>query len=277
VDDRQRTLALAAAVGVALRDDDLAPLYAMPVALTEWSINDVDDPRGALRVSVWTEDHRGAGDVVARLAPAFAGDRERLLGDDVEGIGLALRTGSPTTLRWWTLANDGDALARRARAFWPERAAVLDQLWRAAGGDYTCCALGVELGDRPRATAYAQVRTPHALVRLLELAAIPVSRRANLFVKGVLGVEPGGRPWPKVWVGRALDTDAWKLYYFARGDDHRRSDAVLLDAIDAGPHMMDAWRTLAASDPAQPAWIQLLGLRAGGGASPRWTAYLAAR
>jgi hypothetical protein len=230
--------------------------------LTEWSINDLDDPRGALRVAVFTEHRRAAGETLAKLVPGA----QRYPVDDLEGVGLAFRPGQPASVRWYGLAKDNAALAARLPAD-PR----LDALWAATGGPGTCAAVGLELGASPRTTVYAAVRSPEAFVRVLELAQIPVSQRANLFAKGILGLEPGGRSFPRVWVARSLDTDAWKLYYFARGDDDRRTDEVLLDAVQAGPHLYAAWRILGAPT------VQLVALAFARGAEPRWTTYLAVK
>src|SRR5690606_35904321 len=104
--------------------------------------------------------------------------------------------------------------------------------------------------------------------------AVTVSRPVNLFWKGLLGLEPGGRSWPKVWVGRSIgEGGGWKFYYFARGDELRRTDEVLLDAIGAGPELAASWQ-LMRSITSGP-WIQLIGLTIPEGGPRSFTAYLA--
>jgi hypothetical protein len=271
-EDRDLTLRLAAAAGVAVDEARLAPLFDLAPDLTEWSINPAADRRGTLRVSTWTRDRAAGAAQLARLAPELAAVRARLVGDDHEGLGLALRAGGPPSARWWALATDGEAMAARAGAAWPEHAGELDRLLAAAGGPWTCVGAGVE-GER-RQTIYAELRRPDAALRVLELARVEVSRAANLFWKGLLGLEPGGRPWPKVWVGRSLgDGGGWKFYYFARGDELRRTDRVLLAAIAAGPELEAAWQLLRSVAPGP--WVQLVGLTIPDGGEPSFTAYLA--
>jgi len=259
--DRALTLELASTLGVAVDDAALAPLFAIQPELVEWSINAAADPRGTLRVAAWSRDRAR---VV--LPPAHAALREQLLcGDDFEGLGLALHADRPPALRWWLLASDGAELAARARATWPAHA-ELDALLAAAGGDRACTAVGAELPGR--ATVYVRLPDPEAAVRVLELARVPVSASANLFWKGICGLEPGGRPWPKVWAGRSVGSDGgWKFYYFARGDELRRTDAVLLEAVGASPELRRA--CAAVGNPA----IQLIGLTVRD--APSFTVYLA--
>jgi hypothetical protein len=272
MDDRELTQRLAAASGVAASAAQLAPLFDLAPDLTEWSINPASDRRGTLRVSVWTRDRGAGAAALERLAPELCATRARLIGDDYEGLGLALRTGEPATVRWWALATDGARMAARARAAWPEHAGEIDHLLAATGGPRTCAGAGVE--DARRKTIYAELRRPEAALRVLELAQVRVSRAANLFWKGLLGLEPGGRPWPKVWVGRSIgDGGGWKFYYFARGDELRRTDEVLLAAIAAGPELEASWRLLGAVTPGP--WVQLIGLTIPEGGEPSFTAYLA--
>ncbi|MDQ3364784.1 MAG: hypothetical protein M3680_05075, partial [Myxococcota bacterium] len=91
--DREITLQLAATMRVAVRPQDLDPLFDLAPELTEWSINSAadhsaEDRRGTLRVSAWTQDRGEAARAILRLAPAEAGLREQLVGDDFEGVGL---------------------------------------------------------------------------------------------------------------------------------------------------------------------------------------------
>jgi hypothetical protein len=274
--DRELTVRLATVTGV--DPGDLDPLFTLPSKLTEWSVNAGDDPRGALRVSVWTDDRDAAGAVVDQVAPAIRADRDRLIGGELEGLGLAFHRGAPPTFRWWELADDGDALAARVTGCWPEHADAAGALFDLGGGPYTCAAVGVEVaGTRRRATVYAEVRSAAACLRILEHARVPVTRATNLLFKGILGIAPGGRSWPKVWVGRSVgDAGGWKFYYFARGDEARRTDPVLLDAIDAGPALLESWRILGEVYPGPR--VQLLGLTLrDDGSAPSWTAYLAGR
>jgi hypothetical protein len=273
MDDRELTLRLAAAAGVAVDAAQLAPLFDAAPELTEWSINPASDRRGTLRVSVWTRDRDAGAAALERIAPELRATREQLLGDDYEGIGLALRSpDARPSPRWWALATDGERMAARARAAWPAHGGELDRLLAATGGPRTCAGAGVEGGDRR--TIYAELRSPAAALRVLELARVTVSRAANLFWKGILGLEPCGRPWPKVWVGRSIGVaGGWKFYYFARGDELRRTDEVLLEAIAAGPELLASWRLLASVTPGP--WIQLIGLTIPEGGSPAFTAYLA--
>jgi hypothetical protein len=149
-------------------------------------------------------------------------------------------------------------------------------LLAASGGPHTCTAVGIESGPTPRRTLYALLASPSHALRVLEHAGITVSKEANLFWKGIVGLEPGGRPWPKLWVGRSLGGDGgWKFYYFARGDEYRRTDEVLLDAIGAGPQLMKAWHTLRADTASSV--VQLIGLTCRADAPPSFTAYLARR
>lgn len=286
MDDRALTGRLAEAAGVAVDAAQLAALFEMSPELTEWSLNPAADRRGALRVSAWTRDRAAGAAAMARVAPVIAPTRAALLGadgGDYEGWGLALRAGGPASARWWVLPSDGAPLAARAREAWPAQAGEIDRLLAATGGPRTCAGAGVEAGveGAARRTIYAELRTPQLAVRVLELARVAVSRAANLFWKGICGLEPGGRPWPKVWVGRSLGRGGgWKFYYFARGDEHRRSDAVLLDAIGAGPELLAARGVLGAEGPGP--WVQLVGLTILDGDEPgaapgaaTFTAYLA--
>jgi hypothetical protein len=201
--------------------------------------------------------------------------REALVSDDFEGVGLALRSEGPSSFRWWTLADDGEALAANACRAWPEQAEVIEAVLGATGGARTCAAVGVELGAAgERRTVYAELRTPESALRVLELAKVVVSQPANLFWKGIVGLEPGGRRWPRVWVGRSVGpTGGWKFYYFARGDELRRSDAVLLDAAAASPEARDVWTRLCAAT-GKPC-VQLIGLTIPDGGAPSFTTYLA--
>lgn len=278
MDDRALTSELAAAAGVPARADELDALFAFAPAITEWSMNPTADRRGALRVSLWTKEHLAAATVVDRFAPAHQPAREALIGDEMEGVGLALHGDGAASFRWWTFADDGEKLAERARRAWPETTATIDAVLEAAGGPHTCAAVGLEVtaaGDRH--TIYAELRTPASAIRMLELAAVPVSQPANLFWKGIVGLEPGGRPWPRMWVGRSVGpAGGWKFYYFARGDELRRTDEVLLDAVSAGPALRDAWARLCTVAPGP--CIQFIGLTfPDDNSAPTFTTYLARR
>jgi hypothetical protein len=246
MDDRALTSLLAAAAHVQASPDELDAVFAVRPALTEWSLNPAADRRGALRVSLWTKDRPAAVGVVERFAPALLPIRDALVGEELEGVGLALRGAGPSSFRWWTFADDGAALAARARRAWPADVATTDAVLGAAGGAHTCAAVGVEVtATGERHTIYAELRTPASAIQVLELAAVPVSQPANLFWKGIVGLEPGGRPWPRVWVGRSVGpAGGWKFYYFARGDELRRTDEVLLDAVSAGPDTREVWAHL---------------------------------
>jgi hypothetical protein len=274
MDDRELTRQLAGAVGVDA-PAELATLFDLGPELVEWSINSGPDPRGALRVSAWTRDRGRAAAALARLAPGHVATREQLLDDDYEGLGLALRAGSPPSVRWWALADEGVRMADKARAHWSAHEGAIEALLAAVGGPHACTAVGIEASARHRReTVYVRLATPAAAIRVLELAAVPVTKATNLFWKGICGLEPGGRPWPKVWAGRSFGSDAgWKFYYFARGDDHRRTDEVLLAAIDAPPALRHAQELVRAvtSGPC----VQLLGLTIRTGRAPTFTVYLA--
>ena len=279
MDDRELLRDLAAAAGLPVDEAALEALYETAPELTEWSINPAADRRGTLRVSVWTRDRDAGATALDQLAPELCATRARLLGDDYEGLGLALRGEGAASARWWALATDGEQMAARARAAWPAHAGEIDRLLEAAGGPWTCVGAGLESNGEEagaRQTIYAELRSAPVAIRVLELAGVTVSRAANLFWKGILGLEPGGRPWPKVWVGRSIGAaGGWKFYYFARGDELRRSDEVLLDAIGAGPELLMAWQILRSVGPGP--WIQLIGLTIPEGGSPSFTAYLARR
>lgn len=298
MDDHALTIQLAAAAGVTAPKAELAALFELEPELVEWSVNDRGgaaeaaegregavgdesagrgDPRGTLRVSAWTRDRARAEKVLARLAPDYVDLRQQLVAEDYEGLGLALREGEAASVRWWSLTEDGVGMAERARECWPDRAAEMSSFLRAAGGDHTCVAVGLEASAaHQRQTLYARLADPAAAIRVLELAAVKVSQAANLFWKGLCGLEPGGRPWPKVWAGRSFGTDGgWKFYYFARGDELRRTDEVLLAAIGAGPALRRA-RELLHGATGQPC-VQLVGLTIRDGVAPAFTAYLARR
>jgi len=264
MNDRALTLELASTLGVAVTDDALAPLFALAPELVEWSINAGPDPRGTLRVAAWTRDRARVARVIP---PEHAAMRDHLLcGDDFEGLGLALHPDQPPAARWWLLASEGAELAARARAAWPHHAAELAALLAAAGGDHALTAVGAELPGRE--TAYVRLADAAAAVRVLELAQVPVSRQANLFWKGICGLEPGGRAWPQVWAGHSIGrAGGWKFYYFARGDELRRTDAVLLDAVGAAPELRAACALVGGN-----AAIQLIGLTVRD--RPSFTVYL---
>ncbi|MDQ3368468.1 MAG: hypothetical protein M3680_23830, partial [Myxococcota bacterium] len=146
-----------------------------------------------------------------------------------------------------------------------------------------CTAVGIEArtaggadagDDHRRHTIYARLGDPASAVRVLEAARVPVTAAANLFWKGICGLEPGGRAWPKVWAGRSLGTDGgWKFYYFARGDELRRTDAVLLAAVRAAPALHAAWQQLSAATGGP--CVQLIGLTIRDHQPPAFSVYLA--
>jgi hypothetical protein len=295
MDDRALTEELAVAARVQVTRAELDALFSFTPASTEWSMNAAADRRGALRTSLWTKDRGAAAAIVERFAPWFGEAREALVGQDFEGVGLALRRDARSSFRWWALADEGAVLAERARGVWPEQAEMIDALLAATGGPQTCAAVGVEIaahgtqgiGDDVRAggergaggerrTFYAELRTPESALRVLELARIVVSQPANLFWKGMLGLEPGGRPWPRVWVGRSVGPGGgWKFYYFARGDELRRTDEVLLDAVSASEELRAVWTRLRATT--HKPCVQLIGLTSVTGSSPSFTTYFSRR
>src|ERR1044071_5201126 len=114
MDDRALTEELAAAARVQVARAELDALFSFTPELTEWSLNAATDRRGALRTSLWTKDRGAAAAVIERFVPRFGAMREALVGDDFEGVGLALR-GGPSSFRWWALASDGERLAQNAR------------------------------------------------------------------------------------------------------------------------------------------------------------------
>lgn len=275
MDDRALTAELAAAAGVQVTAGELDALFGFAPALTEWSVNAAADRRGALRASLWTQDRDATARVVERFAPGELATRRALAGDDFEGVGIAMRGDGRSSFRWWALADDGAALAARARRTWPEHGAAIDAMLAAAGGAHACAAVGLEAAAAAvRRTVYAELRRPEDAIRVLALARIPVSQPANLFWKGILGLEPGGRPWPRVWVGRSFGpAGGWKFYYFARGDELRRSDEVLLDAVSASPAARGVWERLRAA--AGGPCVQLVGLTFPEDGSPSFTTYFA--
>ncbi len=276
VDDFALTLRLAEVMNVPASAKELAPLFDLAPELVEWSINSAHDPRGTLRVSTWTRDRLAATRALAILAPESLTMRDMLVdADEYEGVGLALRAGQAPSVRWWSFANDGEQMAARARLAWPAHAPMMDELFAATGGPHTCTAVGLEtVGDHQRETIYARLRDPAAAIRVLELAQVTVSRPANLFWKGLCGLEPNGREWPKVWVGRSVGAHTgWKFYYFARGDDLRRTDEVLLAAVEASEELRASWQAIRDVVPDRPC-IQLIGLTIPDGAPPTFTVYL---
>ncbi len=276
MDDLALTVQLAAAMKVPVSGAELAPLFAIEPELVEWSVNSAHDPRGTLRVSAWTRDRWRAARALEALAPERVAMREVLVDlDEYEGVGLALRAGEAPSVRWWAFASEGEKMAARALAVWPAHAAVIDELFGAVGGPRACVAVGLETSrGHQRETIYARLGDAAAAIRVLELARVRVSREANLFWKGLCGLEPDGRSWPKVWVGRSLGAHpGWKFYYFARGDDLRRSDEVLLAAVDASPELRASWQILRAEVLERPC-IQLIGLTIPDEGAPAFTVYL---
>ena len=267
---------LAAAMDVPAPGPELAALFELAPELVEWSVNSVSDPRGTLRVSAWSRDRWRAARALELLAPDQTSIRELLVdAEEYEGLGLALRSGELPTVRWWSFASEGRAMAERARAAWPAHAAMIDELFATVGTEDACTAVGLESsGGHQRETVYARLRDAATAIRVLELARVQVSRAANLFWKGLCGLEENGRTWPKVWVGRSIGAHpGWKFYYFARSDELRRSDEVLLAAVEAGPELQASWQVLRAAVPDKPC-IQLIGLTIPDGLPPAFTVYL---
>lgn len=276
VDDFALTMRLAEAMNVPAAAPELASLFEVAPELVEWSINSAHDPRGTLRMSVWTRDRMRAARALHVLAPDRIAMRDLLVDpEEYEGVGLALRAGEPPSVRWWSFASEGEQMAERARIAWPDHAPMMDELFAAIGGPHTCTAVGIEsVGDHQRETIYARLPDAAAAIRVLELARVTVSRASNLFWKGLCGLEPNGREWPKVWVGRSVGAHpGWKFYYFARGDELRRTDEVLLAAVEASPELRASWQVLRDVVPDRPC-IQLLGLTIPDGAPPTFTVYL---
>ncbi|MEO8840152.1 MAG: hypothetical protein ABI591_28995 [Kofleriaceae bacterium] len=276
MDDFATTMQLAATMNLPTPGPELASLFELAPELVEWSINSVSDPRGTLRVSAWTRDRWRAARALELLAPERTSIRETLVdSEEYEGVGLALRSGEPPSVRWWSFASEGHDMAERARVAWPAHAPMMDELFATVGATHACTAVGLESsGDHQRETIYARLGDAAAAIRVLELAQVPVSRASNLFWKGLCGLEPNGRTWPKVWVGRSLGAHSgWKFYYFARGDELRRTDEVLLAAVEAGPELRASWQALRGVVQDQPC-IQLIGLTIPDGLAPAFTVYL---
>ncbi|HEY0992577.1 MAG TPA: hypothetical protein VGD80_36235 [Kofleriaceae bacterium] len=274
MDDRALTEQLVAAARVQVTKGELDALFSFTPELTEWSMNAAGDRRGTLRTSVWTKDRGAARAVVERFAPGFGAMRDGLVGEDFEGVGLAMRGDGRSSFRWWALADERAALAERARRAWPEQGEMIESLLAATGGPATCAAVGVEIGEAgERRTLYAELRTPERALRVLELARIVVSQPANLFWKGIVGLDAGGQRWPRVWVGRSVGPGGgWKFYYFARGDELRRTDEVLLDAVSASAELGEVWMRVRATTH-RPC-VQLIGLTFHSDSSPSFTTYL---
>ena len=282
------TAALADTLGLSV---DLSPLERlaekMPSQqLVEWSVNGPQDGRGQLRVSLWTENLQHAGDAVALLPPKAQAIEKRLPGSGMCGMGVAFGKGQHRW-RWYRLAaaNGGGEMIRAAWDVLPEIKEPAEALAEQVGGWSQCMAVGLETTDQAsiRSTVYFRVGDPESLLRLMAKRQIAASREAQLLVRGVMGLDSDhARPWPKCWIAQSVgQTGGMKLYYFSRRDNHRRSDAALLDAVQAHPKLIQAVNTLAAHHPARPfkgvlpGMVQLLGLRLEG--PPRWTIYLAPR
>jgi hypothetical protein len=272
-DDRALTLDLAAAAGVAADPARLLPLFDLGPALTAWSPGAAADGRAALRVSVWTRDRAAAAAALERLAPELRDTRARLVGDGLEGLGLALRADGVASPRWWALARDGEAMAVRARIAWSAHAGELERLFAAAGGPWTCAGVGVD-ATAGRQTVYVRLPSPEAASDVLELARLPVLPATTLFWTQLLDLESEGRPWPELWASRSLgDAGGWKLYYFLREDKLRRDDADLLDLLGAGPALLMSWQLLRSFAPGP--WVQLVALTLPDGGPPSFTVSLA--
>lgn len=272
-DDWALTRALAAELGVDA-GEQLAVLAALPSELTEWSINS-EASRGTLRVSVWSKDRHAIADALARCAPGCLAERAAIAADDHEGLGLAMRAGEPPSVRWWGLTRDGGALAARVGAAWPQHRDELERLVGVLGGASPLCGVGLEANRR--ATLYAELRTPAAAIAVLEEARVLASGPARWFFRALLGLgDEAARPWPKVWVGRSVGIGGgWKFYYFARGDELRRTDDELLAAIAADAALCAAHARLRAYRTTP--WIQLIGLTVVDERPPSFTVYLATR
>jgi len=273
-DDRALTLDLAAAAGVAADPARLAPLFDLGPALTAWSPGAAPGGRAALRVSVWTHDRAAAAAALERLAPELRDTRARLVGDGLEGLGLALRADGAASPRWWALARDGEQMAVRARIAWSAHAGELERLFAATGGPWTCAGVGVD-ADARRQTVYVRLPSPDAASGVLELARVPASSDAlRVFWTELLELEAEGRPWPELWAARSLGAESgWRLYYFLRDDKLRRDDAAVLDAIGASPELLMSWQLLRSFAPGP--WIQLVTLAIPDGGPPSFTVSLA--
>lgn len=272
-DDRALTFDLAAAAGAAADPARLAPLFDLGPALTAWSPGAAPDGRAALRVSVWTHDRAAAAAALERLAPELRDTRARLVGDGLEGLGLALGADGAASPRWWALARDGEAMAVRARIAWSAHAGELERLFAAAGGSWTCVGVGVDDAAR-RQTVYVRLPTPEAAGGVLELARLPTSRALRVFWTELLDLDSEGRPWPELWAARSLGAEGgWRLYYFLRDDKLRPDDAAVLDAIGAGPELLMSWQLLRSLAPGP--WIQLVALTIPDGGAPSFRVALA--
>lgn len=254
--------------------------------LVEWSLNDPLDGRGRLRVSLWTENLQHAADAVALLPQEAQAIENRLPRSGMCGMGVAFGKGRHRW-RWYRLApaNGGGEMIRAAWEVLPEIKEPATALAEACGGWSQCTAVGLETTEQAhiRSTVYFRVGDPESLLRLMAKQNIAASSEAQVLVRGVMGLDPShARPWPKCWIAQSVgQTGGMKLYYFSRRDHHRRSDAALLDAIQAPAVLAQAVNALAKHHPARPfkgvppGMVQLLGLRLQG--PPRWTVYLAPR
>lgn len=281
--DLERTTLVASALGIPAPRDRLQALFdTVPPALVEWSVNALDDPRAGLRVTSFSEDRAA---VRAALSHFEAGPclsvQLQLPDEGMEGVGLALSANAPPRVRWYRFAPvaDGARLADAAALALPELLAAREQLHAACGSANLCTCLGMEADDAGamRSTLYFHVTGARVAIALLEQIGVLPTLEANLFFKGLLGLDPARRrPWPKVWVGRSVGAaGGWKFYYFARGELDRPSDEVLLDAVAAGPPVRAAFRALS---PERGPRVQLLGITfPDDGSNPRWTVYLADR
>ena len=281
--DIRLTGELATIAGAPAPPQATALLDALEPALTEWSLNDEGDPRGALRFGSWTGDHACAEQVLRAHGQERACElRARLPLDDMEGLGLAWSAGRPATFRWWLLApSDGTALCDAVVNGCAELADATRAL-AAPCSAARCTAVGLELGLEDgallRSTIYFAVYDPRTAIAVLERIGCPPSPPARAFFQGLCGLDPERRrPWPKVWVGRSVGVGGgWKVYYFARGDVPRPGDDALLALASAADVVRRAAACVRAAGAGSA--VQLLGLTFLEGApEPTWTPYLALR
>lgn len=249
-----RTLALARRLGVPVDADGLTRLVAAhPWILAEWSINAAGDPRGRLRLSLWTR--AGAAGPVPGL-PAGG----------IDGFGFALGE-ARATRRWYREASPGfgDTLYAAVIRALPQLAAPAAALVEAAGRPLHYGAVGLELdgGAVRRATAYVSPPDRAALRRMLRVAGL--EGLDDTFPRGAFD----GPSWARVYVARSVgEAGGWKLYYGARNHLDRVPNDVLL----ATAGVEDPRGELGAAGR-----VQVLGLNVGDDGRRSWTAYFAER
>ena len=254
---------------------------ALSPSLADWSLR--LGPRPGARVILGGPDPQSTAQALTIEGDEPLQRLHRMLRVDGEvGLGLSLGGAGPADgLRYYRVVppEQGYELYLCAREALPARTDDATALASICGGG-RCTALSARSGpDGVQELAlYFAVADPPTLIRILERAMLPVSTRANLFFKGILGLDPeGGRPWPKLWVARGR-SGGWRFLYLSRGDPHRRTDAVLLDATEAGEPAWAARDLLvgAAEIPARPSpLIQAVGLKFEVDQTyPSWTLHL---